>query len=107
MKALNTLPVTFSGLFFKDGTTTFLKAIYTRTAFRQHSSIPEALGCELTQDGYINIDSAHRTTVHCVFACGDNVSRLRTVSNAVAMGTIAGHDDKQRNYNGTILNQKL
>ena len=31
-----------------------------------------------------------KTTVAGVFACGDNVTRLRTVANAVAMGTTTG-----------------
>ncbi|WP_255537137.1 hypothetical protein [Desertivirga brevis] len=30
------------------------------------------------------------TTVEGVYACGGNASRMRTVANAVAMGTTAG-----------------
>ena len=40
--------------------------------------------------GYIKIDPAQKTTAKNVFACGDNVTRLRTVANAVAMGTFTG-----------------
>ena len=75
---------------FKDGTTTSLKALYARSPFEQHCTIPEAFGCELTEEGYIKIDAAQRTTVDGVFACGDNTTRMRTVANAVAMGTAAG-----------------
>ena len=39
---------------------------------------------------YIKIDTAQRTTVHGVYACGDNTTRMRTVANVVAMGTTAG-----------------
>ena len=74
---------------FKNGTKVPVKAIYTKTPFEQHSAIPENLGCELTAEGYIKTDTNLETTVKGVYACGDNVSRLRTVANAVAMGTAA------------------
>jgi thioredoxin reductase len=31
-----------------------------------------------------------KTTVPGIFACGDSTTRMRTVANAVAMGTTAG-----------------
>jgi len=77
-------------IIFKDGTKSPLKALYTRPPFKQHCSIPESLGCELTDQGYIKIDSAQKTTVHGIYASGDNSVRMRTVSNAVSTGTIAG-----------------
>ena len=75
---------------FKDGTTSFVKALYTRVPFQQHSDIPETLGCELTDEGYIKVDAMHKTSIDGVFACGDNTTRMRTVANAVASGTTAG-----------------
>ncbi len=77
-------------IIFKDGTKKIIKAIYTRLPFEQHCQLPEQLGCELTKDGYIKIDTSHKTTINGIYACGDNVTRLRTVANAVAMGTTAG-----------------
>jgi len=77
-------------IIFKDGTKSPLKALYARAPFKQHCSIPESLGCEMTDLGYIKTDSFQKTTVHGVYACGDNSSRLRTVSYAVSTGTIAG-----------------
>ena len=74
-------------VFFRNGATANVKALYAKPAFRQHSLIPGSPGCEIGNDGYIQIDSGHRTTVPGVYACGDNVSRMRTVSNAIAMGT--------------------
>jgi thioredoxin reductase len=76
-----------SNIVLKNGTKSQLKALYAKLAFVQHSSIPQTLGCELTQDGYINIDQAQKTSVHGVYACGDNTTRMRTVANAVSMGT--------------------
>lgn len=75
---------------FKDGTVTHINALYVRPSFDQHCSIPEVLGCELTEDGYLKVDNFQKTTVHGVYACGDNTTRIRTVANAVAMGTTAG-----------------
>lgn len=75
---------------FENGHSTPLTAIYTRPEFKQHSEMPIQLGCELTVEGYIKIDPAHRTTVAGIYACGDNVTRLRTVANAVSMGTTTG-----------------
>lgn len=72
---------------FKNGTKTEVNALYAKLPFVQHSSIPQTLGCELTQDGYIKIDQAQKTSVQGVYACGDNTTRMRTVANAVAMGT--------------------
>lgn len=75
---------------FRNGKSATLKALYSRPLFVQHSDIPESLGCELTVDGYLKIDSSQKTTIPGVFACGDNTTRMRTVANAVAMGTTAG-----------------
>jgi thioredoxin reductase len=75
---------------FSDNTKSLIKAIYLRTPFEQHCKIPEALGCEFIEDGYIKVDQFQETTVQGVYACGDNVNRVRTVANAVAMGTTAG-----------------
>ncbi|RYE59057.1 MAG: NAD(P)/FAD-dependent oxidoreductase [Sphingobacteriales bacterium] len=75
---------------FKNGMRSSLKALYARLPFEQHCEVPRALGCEITTEGYIKIDGAQRTTVPGVFACGDNTTRMRTVANAVAMGTTTG-----------------
>jgi thioredoxin reductase len=75
---------------FKDGTISFINALYARLPFDQHCAIPEKLGCELSEDVYLRVDASQKTTVHGIFACGDNTTRIRTVANAVAMGTTAG-----------------
>jgi len=77
-------------IIFKDGSKKIVHAIYTRLPFEQQCQIPEQLGCELTEDGYIKIDTSHKTPIKGIFACGDNVTRMRTVANAVAMGTTTG-----------------
>jgi len=77
-------------LLFKNGSTAQLSALYARLPFVQHSDIPEKLGCQITPEGYIKIDQDQKTSVPGVFACGDNTTRMRTVANAVSMGTTTG-----------------
>lgn len=77
-------------IILKDDLKSSVKAIYVRSPFEQHCLIPESLGCQLTDDGYIKVDPSQETTVNGIFACGDNVTRMRTVANSVAMGTTAG-----------------
>lgn len=77
-------------IIFKDGSKSSINAIYAPSPFEQHCKIPESLGCELTEEGYIKIDSFQETSIKGVFAIGDNATKMRTVANAVAMGTTAG-----------------
>ena len=75
---------------FEDNSAFTLKAIYSRPKFEQHCTIPEMLGCELTEQGHIKVDMFQKTSVTNIYACGDSTSPLRAVSNAVATGNIAG-----------------
>ena len=77
-------------IIFTDNTHQELTALYARPAFEQHSKLPEKLGCELTDDGYIRIDDFKRTSIPGIFATGDNTTPLRSVANAVAAGSTAG-----------------
>ncbi len=77
-------------LIFRNGQRATISALYARFPFIQQSSLPEWLGCTLHADGYIQVDTAQKTTVPGIFACGDNTNRMRTVANAVAMGTTTG-----------------
>jgi thioredoxin reductase len=77
-------------LVFKDGTRYSLQAIYTPSPFEQHCKIPEQIGCTLTEEGYLQTNPSHETTIEGVYAVGDNASKMRTVANAVATGTAAG-----------------
>ncbi len=73
-----------------DGSGQKVTAVFTRVGFKQHCLIPEELGCELTDQGYIKVDNFTRTTVKGVFAAGDSTTMMRAVSVAVAAGTMAG-----------------
>lgn len=74
---------------FKDQSKIYVKAVYSKPAYKQHCPIPEKLGCELTEEGLINTDKHQRTTVEGVYACGDSTA-ARTVSLAFSTGTLAG-----------------
>jgi thioredoxin reductase len=75
---------------FKDGSSIELKAMYAKLPFSQHSDLPEKLGCVMTEPGFIQVDPFQKTTVPGVYACGDNVTQMRSVANAVATGTLTG-----------------
>lgn len=75
---------------FVNGEIISIDTIYSKLPFEQHCQIPQNLGCDLTDEGYLKIDGFHETTVSGIYACGDNVTRMRTVANAVSMGTSTG-----------------
>ena len=75
---------------FKDGSKTDFSAVYAHIPFKLHSDIPESLGCELTEQGYIKVDNVQKTTVNGIYACGDNSTMMRSVASAVASGNLAG-----------------
>jgi thioredoxin reductase len=79
-----------NSILFKDGSRANVSAMFARIAFKQHCQVPEALGCELTEQGLIKTDDFQRTTVPGIFAAGDNTSLFRAVSGATASGTKAG-----------------
>ncbi len=73
-----------------DGESIPLAALYAKPRFVQHTFIPAQLGCEFTEHGYIKVDNMQRTNIPGVYACGDNTTPMRSVSAAVAAGTMAG-----------------
>ncbi|WP_207433152.1 NAD(P)/FAD-dependent oxidoreductase [Sabulibacter ruber] len=75
---------------FTDGSTLPLKAVFARPAFTQHCTLPEELGCALTETGHLKVDILQKTTVPGVYAAGDATTMMRTVSMAIAAGTMAG-----------------
>jgi thioredoxin reductase len=79
-----------SNLCFSDGTTHPLHALFARVGFKQHTSLPQELGCALNEQGFLQIDDFQRTTIPGIYAAGDNTTMFRSVSGAIAAGTKAG-----------------
>lgn len=90
IKKLDHIDGRIQNIVFNDNTALPLEALYSPRPFIQHCSIPETLGCEITQDGYLKVNGFQETSVDGIYASGDNTTRMRTVANAVAMGTAAG-----------------
>lgn len=82
---------------FKNGNAVSLKALYAKVPFEQNINISENLGCELTEQGYVKVDFMQKTTVPGIFACGDNITMMRSVANAIAQG----------NFTGAMVNKEL
>ncbi|MBW7676704.1 NAD(P)/FAD-dependent oxidoreductase [Chryseobacterium chendengshani] len=79
-----------NSLMFDNGKEINFEAVYGAFPFHQHSDIPEKLGCELTDFGHIKTDQFQKTNVAGLFVCGDNSSMMRSISNAVMTGNVAG-----------------
>lgn len=77
-------------LLLQDGQEHFFKALYGKVGFEQHSSLPEKLGCEINEQGYLVIDDKKQTRISGVYAAGDCTTMARSVSMAVASGTLSG-----------------
>ncbi|PJJ84957.1 NAD(P)/FAD-dependent oxidoreductase [Mucilaginibacter auburnensis] len=75
---------------FTNGLEQEVKAIYHRPVLKQHCNLPEELGCELNEHGFIQVDNMQQTTVQGVFAAGDNTTMFRSLAVAIADGSKAG-----------------
>ena len=73
-----------------DGRHLPLSALYARPPFVQHCTLPLALGCAHSEAGHITVDGFQKTSVPGIYAAGDATTPMRSVSTAVAAGTVAG-----------------
>ncbi|ALM50825.1 pyridine nucleotide-disulfide oxidoreductase [Flavobacterium psychrophilum] len=70
----------------KTGEVHEIKVMYAKIPAVQHTFIPEDLGCEINEQGYITVDDFKRTTVDGVFASGDCTTMMRAVAMAIEGG---------------------
>jgi thioredoxin reductase len=75
---------------FKNQSKITVKAIYFRPPFQQHCSLPESLGCALTEQGLVKVDLMQKTNIAGIYASGDCVIQARSVAMAVSSGSFAG-----------------
>jgi len=75
---------------FKDGSKENFAAAYASIPFEQNLTIANQLGCQLTENGHIEVNFMQKTTEDGIYACGDNSTMMRSVAIAVNGGNIAG-----------------
>lgn len=75
---------------FSDGQQLDFDAIYAAIPFKQSTDIPENLGCEFTEQGFIKVGPFQQTNIAGIFAAGDNTTPMRSVASSVAAGVLAG-----------------
>ncbi|WP_183565175.1 NAD(P)/FAD-dependent oxidoreductase [Mucilaginibacter sp. SP1R1] len=67
-----------------------INVLYARVPFAQHCNLPQQLGCQLTDMGYMAVDGFYQTSVPGIYAAGDNITPMRSVALAVSGGVSAG-----------------
>ncbi|KUJ61117.1 pyridine nucleotide-disulfide oxidoreductase [Flavobacteriaceae bacterium CRH] len=77
-------------IIFKNKEKVEVKAIYFRPPFEQHCPIPETLGCEVNEQGLLQVDPMQKTNIVGVYASGDCTTQMRSVAIAVSTGSFAG-----------------
>jgi thioredoxin reductase len=73
-----------------NGATLERKGLFFRGKIEQGASFAQDIGCEITEQGFIKVDSSQRTTVPGVYAVGDMTTPIASVANAIAQGVMAG-----------------
>lgn len=64
-------PDAFERVVFASGDELVRGALFVRAPLRQHSGLAAMLGCEQRDDGTVQINDFHQTTVRGVYAAGD------------------------------------
>jgi len=77
-------------LHFKDTEADSPDVIYTQLPFKQQCDIPEKLGLDFTEKGFICISKHMETSITGIFAAGDCLSLYRSIAHAVASGNKVG-----------------
>ncbi len=73
-----------------DGTAVPLTALYLHPHLSQKCPLPEAIGCTLNEDGFLQVDDYGLTTVPGIYAAGDCTTMLRSVAYATGSGNKVG-----------------
>lgn len=77
-------------IIMQDCTAYDFPVIYARPATKQHSDLPEELGCTINEQGFITVDEMQQTSVNGIYAAGDCTTGQRAVAIAVGTGMKAG-----------------
>jgi thioredoxin reductase len=74
----------------RGGAELICQAAFFAIAHRPVADLAGALGCALTEEGYVQVDDTARTSVEGVYAAGDLTPGVQLIQVAAAKGTIAG-----------------
>jgi thioredoxin reductase len=77
-------------IFFKDTPPEYPEVMYTQLPFIQQCPIPEKLGLQMTEKGFIHVSKCMESSMPGIFAAGDSLSLFRSIAHAVASGNKAG-----------------
>lgn len=75
---------------FKDTNPEAPEVIYTQLPFTQQCLIPQKLGLQMTEKGFIHVSKCMETSTPGIYAAGDSLSLFRSVAHAVASGNKVG-----------------
>ena len=75
---------------FEDGSFEDFEAVYARAGVKQNTMIPQEIGCEFDNHGFIIVDHRQLTNIPGLFAAGDNTTPMRSLARAIAAGNTAG-----------------
>ncbi|WP_420461193.1 NAD(P)/FAD-dependent oxidoreductase [Neolewinella sp.] len=73
-----------------DGTAVPLTAFYLHPHLSQRCALPEAVGCTLDEDGFLQVDDRGLTTIAGIYAAGDCTTMMRSVAYATGSGNKVG-----------------
>ncbi len=63
--------------------------VFIAVGYEPVNTVGKKLGLELTEDGYIKVDSAQRTSLPGVYAAGDITGGIKQIVTAVGQGAVA------------------
>lgn len=79
-----------AAVIFADGSKETFDVLYAHPHTQQKSNLAAYLGCQANDHGCIQTDAFQRTSTEGIYAVGDCATLGRSISVAVAAGTVAG-----------------
>ncbi|CAM4370149.1 thioredoxin reductase [Paenibacillus endophyticus] len=74
----------------QDGTVIPCTGIFFAPKLAAGSDLPQSLGCEVTEEGTVVVDTFGKTNIAGVFSAGDAATQMYQAIAAAAMGSLAG-----------------
>ncbi|MGO4545133.1 NAD(P)/FAD-dependent oxidoreductase [Paenibacillus sp. 2TAB23] len=74
----------------QDGTVIPCTGIFFAPKLAAGSDLPQSLGCEVTDEGTVVVDTFGKTNIAGVFSAGDAATQMYQAIAAAAMGSLAG-----------------